>query len=93
MGVRLALGAVPDSLSRLMLQEACVPVLTGTVTGLAAAWWMSTLAQDLLFRTDARDPIHYVIVATVLVATTVLAAWVPASRAARVDPVMLLKVQ
>jgi putative ABC transport system permease protein len=93
MGVRLTLGAVPHRLSGLMLRDACVPVVTGMVVGLAAAWWMSTLAQDLLFRTNARDPIHYVIVAAVLVATTVLAAWVPASRAARVNPVTLLKVQ
>jgi putative ABC transport system permease protein len=93
MGVRLALGAVPRSLVRLMLREACAPVIAGTAVGLVAAWWLSTLAQDLLFRTDARDPIHYVVVAAVLVATAVVAAWVPASRAARVNPVFLLKVQ
>ncbi|HEX5109191.1 MAG TPA: ABC transporter permease [Vicinamibacterales bacterium] len=93
MGVRLALGAVPNRLWRLMLRDACMPVVAGMVIGLTAAWWMSSLAQDLLFRTNARDPIHYVIVAAVLVATTVLAAWIPASRAARVNPLMLLRAQ
>jgi ABC-type antimicrobial peptide transport system permease subunit len=93
MGVRLALGATPGALKRLILRDACTPVAIGTLAGLAAAWWASGGAQAFLFQTDSGEPAYYVIVAGVLVATAAIAAWVPASRAARTNPVVLLKAQ
>jgi hypothetical protein len=93
MGVRLALGARPGALKRLILRDACVPVAAGTFAGLGAAWWMSGAAQAFLFQTDAGEPAYYLIVAGVLVATAAIAAWVPACRAARTNPVVLLKAQ
>jgi ABC-type lipoprotein release transport system permease subunit len=65
----------------------------GALAGHGAAWWLSGLGQVFLFQTDAGEPAYYVIVAGVLVATVAIAAWVPACRAARTNPVVLLKAQ
>jgi len=93
LGVRVALGASPGSLKRLVVREACLPVVVGVGLGLGAASWITTLLQPFLFRIDARHPLYYLVVVGVLVATAGLAAWVPARRAARLDPVAALKVQ
>jgi putative ABC transport system permease protein len=92
LGVRVALGASPGSLKRLVVREACLPVVAGAALGLAATWWITTVVQAFLFRVDARNPLYYLLVLGVLVATASLAAWAPARRAARVDPIAALKV-
>jgi ABC-type lipoprotein release transport system permease subunit len=59
--------------------------------GLVAAWWAAVFLQSFLRDVDARDPWMLAFVAAVLVLTSVVAAWIPASRAARVEPARVLR--
>jgi hypothetical protein len=93
MGVRLTLGATPGTLRRLLLADTCRPVAIGATAGLVGAWWFAAFAQSLLYRTDGRDPIFYAAAVVVLVGTAALAAWMPARRAARTDPAIVLRAQ
>ncbi len=91
MGVRLTLGARPGDLRRLVVRETCWPVLVGAFAGLIGAWWMASLAQSFLYRTDGHDPVLYALVGILLVATAAVAAWGPARRASRIDPAVVLR--
>jgi predicted permease len=93
LGVRVALGATSSQIRRLMLAESLKPVVLGVVCGLAVAYWAATFVQSLVHQVDARDPGTMAIVAATLIATTALAAWLPARRAARVDPIVTLRAQ
>ena len=93
LGVRLALGAAPADLVRMVIREALVPVAVGAALGTAFAWAAADRLQVLLYRTDARDPGTAVLVCVVLLATAVVAAWGPAHRAGRVDPATVLRSQ
>jgi putative ABC transport system permease protein len=93
MGVRLVMGATGADLRRLVRREALVPVGIGTGVGLLAAYWLAQFAQGFLFHTDGRDPRLYLIVAGVLVATTLIASWRPARRVAATDPAIVLRAQ
>ena len=91
MGVRLTLGASPANLRRLVLRETCWPVAIGGMAGLIGAWWIASLAQSLLYRTDGRELILYVLVVMILLATAAAASWQPARWAARTNPAMVLR--
>jgi ABC-type antimicrobial peptide transport system permease subunit len=91
MGVRLTLGATGRDLRRLVIRAAVSPVLIGSTIGLLVTWWAAQFLQAFLFEVDARDPWTYGLVALTLVATAVVAAWLPARRAARTDPAMVLR--
>ena len=91
MGIRLALGGSPRDLRRLVFRESLQPVLIGTGVGLAVAWWTAKFLQSYLHQIDARDPWTLTLVACVLIGTAIMAAWVPAGRAARTDPATVLR--
>ncbi len=93
MGVRLTLGATPRALQRLILLQACWPVVLGAAAGLTGAYWLAQFATSFLFNITGRDPLTYAAVAGVMVVTALLAAWFPARRAAATDPVVVLKAQ
>ena len=93
LGVRLTLGATPAALQRLVLRQACVPVLLGAAVGLGGAYWMAQFAQAFLFNLTGRDPFTYILVAAVMTGTAIFAAWLPARRAAATDPVVVLRTQ
>ena len=93
MGVRLTLGAAPGDLVRLVIREALVPVAIGTAVGVVATYWAGKALQTFLYETDARDPWTLALVVSVLLATAVIAAWIPARRASRVDPAVVLRSQ
>jgi ABC-type antimicrobial peptide transport system permease subunit len=84
-GVRLALGATPGRILRLVVVQGMKPVLTGVALGLVAALLLSRLVSTLLFEVTPRDPLSYGGVVALLVATAVVACIVPARRAMRVD--------
>jgi putative ABC transport system permease protein len=90
-GVRVALGATRGSVVRLALAEALVPVLAGSAAGLVAAAAGSRLIEAFLFNVSAVDPLALggAMIALVLVAG--MAAWLPARRASRLDPVAALR--
>ncbi len=91
MGVRLTLGATPQSLVRLMLQHAVVPVVAGTVLGLVATRWLSVLARAQLYSVDTRDPLMLTGAIMLVAAAALAAAYLAASHASRVDPVVVLR--
>ncbi len=93
MGVRLALGAGASSIRRLVMGRALAPVAAGLVVGTVASMFASRLLGGLLFGIERTDPVAYVAASAVLLAAAVLAAWWPAHRATRVDPLSTLRAQ
>jgi predicted permease len=92
-GVRVALGARPDDVVRLMLRDAVVPIAAGIGAGLFAATLAGSLVESLLFNTTPTDPGSLAAVALAVGTTGALAAWVPARRATRVDPIRALRAE
>jgi putative ABC transport system permease protein len=92
-GIRLALGAVPAAILRAVLGRATLYLSAGLMIGLAGAWLLSALIGNFLFQVQPHDPRVYVSVALTLVAAGVLAALLPARRAARVDPLAALRAE
>ena len=90
-GLRMALGAAPSSILRLVFQRVGVLIAAGLAFGLAGSLWAVRFVEALLFRLEARDPVMFAGAAAVLVAVGVLAAWIPARRAARLDPATVLR--
>lgn len=91
LGVRMAVGAHPAAVVRLVLRHGLVLSASGLGLGLVAAYWMSRLLEAFLFGVDPVDPITFAIAALALVAATLLACFLPAQRAARIDPIRALR--
>ena len=85
-GLRMALGAAPSTIVRFVFRRVGLLIAAGLAFGLAGSLWAARFVEVLLFRLDARDPLTFAAAAAVLVAVGVLAGWVPARRAARLDP-------
>jgi putative ABC transport system permease protein len=91
-GVRLALGADRRAVVRLVLNEASVLVSVGVVIGLALAMTFAGLAETMLFGIRPRDPASIAAAAVALAVVALLASYVPARAAARIEPVIALRV-
>ena len=92
-GVRMALGARPLHVLRLVLKQSLLMLLIGTVIGLAGAFALTRLMRTLLFEVTATDPLTYVSVIGLLVVVALLACYIPARRAAKVDPLIALRYE
>ncbi len=90
-GVRLALGAQPGQVVGTMVKEASMPIAAGIAIGLVAAFFLTRVIATFLFKTTPHDPLAFLAVAVTLAAGGTIAAWIPARRAARVDPVVALR--
>src|SRR5687767_3212469 len=90
-GVRVALGASPARVVGLMVRRGMAPVLAGLAVGLALALFATRLLRSLLYEVSASDPVTFVGVAALLAAVALVASWLPARRAARVDPTVTLR--
>jgi putative ABC transport system permease protein len=89
--LRLALGAAPAAIMRLVFSRVGVLIGIGLAVGLAGSLWAAEFVRPLLFQVEARDPVTFAGAAGVLVAAGTLAAWLPARRAARLDPASVLR--
>jgi ABC-type antimicrobial peptide transport system permease subunit len=89
-GVRMALGAGVGSILRLVLGRGVRQLVLGMALGLAAALMVCRLMAGLLFKVSPSDPMTFVSVSLVLGGVGFLATWLPARRAARLDPVKAL---
>ena len=90
-GIRMALGASPRDVQWHVLGRGLVPVAIGVVAGLAGALALAGLMRTLLFGVSPADPTTLGAVVLLMSATAVAAAWLPARRATRVDPVQALR--
>ena len=90
-GVRAALGASPARLGREVLSTSLMPVWLGAAAGVGLAMWTGQLIGTLLFGTAPMDPVAYVGATAILIVTAALASFVPARRAAALDPVKALR--
>jgi putative ABC transport system permease protein len=93
LGIRVALGAGRSDVVRLVMAETLSMTAVGVVLGLAGALALSRLAQSMLYQIRADDPLTFAIVGVGLAGVAVVAAIVPARRAARVDPAIALRVE
>jgi len=92
-GIRIALGAERASVQRLVIGEGLALVGVGVVIGLAGAFAGARALRTFLFDLTPSDPVTYAAMIVVLGVTAVLASWVPALRASRVDPVIALRAE
>ena len=92
-GIRIALGAARGDVTGLFLRQAVVLALLGITTGIVAAALATRVMSAMLFGVSATDPLTYVAVAVALGGTALLASYIPAARAARVDPAIALRAE
>ena len=92
-GIRLALGAQPRELKRMFMRHAFALIAVGTAIGLGAAAGLTRTMTSLLFEVQPVDPLTYVGVAVLLVSAALLATYVPARRASRLDPTIALRAE
>ncbi|PYU48120.1 MAG: hypothetical protein DMG48_21515 [Acidobacteria bacterium] len=92
-GVRMAIGARPGEILRMILRQGMVLALVGVALGLFGALWLTRLLQQLLFEVTPTDPLTYLGVAVVLGLAALVACYVPAHRASRVDPIIALRIE
>ena len=92
-GVRTALGATPANLHRLVMSRGVTAAAFGVTLGTAAALGLTRFMQSLLFETTPYEPAVYLAVAVVLLGAATLACWLPARKAAMVDPVIALRAE
>ena len=92
-GIRMALGAQPGEVMRMMLRRGLLWVAAGTAAGLIGALGATRLLGSLLFEVKATDPISFAIATGLLVAAALAACYVPARRAMRVDPMVALRYE
>ena len=90
-GIRMALGANPAGIVRLVFGQVGVLVCLGVAAGLALSVWASRFVETMLFQLDARDPATFGGAAAALVFVAVVAAWIPARRAMALDPARVLR--
>ena len=92
-GIRMALGARPSEILRLVMQGGAQITLAGVVLGIAAALALTRFLASQLFGVQPRDPFTFVVVATLLAAVALLACFIPARRATKVDPMVALRYE
>jgi predicted permease len=90
-GIRMALGAAPGRVVRLVLSRVLIVIGLGMLVGFGVSAWASTLVAPLLYGLQPRDPITLVTSAVVLGIVGGLAGWLPARRASRIDPAIVLR--
>ncbi len=91
LGIRMALGATNASVVRLMLRDGVRLAAWGIVAGTVSAMIVTRFARTLLFGVSPTDPLVLSVVILTLIGVTLLASWLPARRAARVDPVLAMR--
>ena len=89
----MALGAARSNVLTLIVRQGMTLALLGIALGLIAAFFSTRVIQSQLFGISRSDPVTFIAVPTVLVVVALLASWLPARRAARVDPMVALRTE
>jgi len=90
-GIRLALGAGRGDVQRMMLRDSMLMVAIGMVAGIHAALALTRLLREMLYGVAPTDPLSFIVAGVLMLAVAAAAAWFPARRAARVDPMRALR--
>ncbi len=92
-GIRMALGAPPLAVQRMILRENAVMLGSGLLVGLLLALGIGKIVSSLLYRVDALDPVAFTVAPGVLAVAAFFACWLPARRATKVDPIIALRTE
>jgi ABC-type antimicrobial peptide transport system permease subunit len=93
MGIRMALGADRKRIRNLVVWQGMRLAIAGMVLGLCAAFGLTRLIASFLFGVKSWDPVVFVTVPVILSAVALLAVWLPATRAAKSDPMLALRAE
>jgi predicted permease len=93
MGIRMALGACPSAIRKLVVWQGVRLSLVGVAAGIAAAFGLTRLIATILFGVKPWDPAVFIAAPLILSAVALLAAWLPATRASKLDPMQALRVE
>jgi putative ABC transport system permease protein len=92
-GIRMALGAQRKDVFHLVLRRGLILVAWGSAIGLLACYWLSRLVSNQLYGISPNDPTTLLSVAVLLVGVALLASYIPARRATKVDPLVALRYE
>src|SRR4030095_15030900 len=92
-GIRLALGAQIGQVKNMVIKQGMVLAVMGVMIGLRAAFWLARSIATFLFGVTKWDPMVFAGVPVVLTVVALLAVWIPARRASRVDPIVALRYE
>ena len=92
-GIRMAPGARPKDVLGMVVRKAMLLAGAGVVLGMIAAMAATRLMSSLLFGVQARDPMVFAVAPAILIAVAMLASYIPARRASRVDPLVALRME
>jgi putative ABC transport system permease protein len=91
LGIRIALGATPRNVGRLIVGQGLKLILSGIVIGLVSALALQRVIGKLLYGVSPTDPLTFTVISLLLIAVALLACWIPARRATKVDPLTALR--
>ncbi|HSS97038.1 MAG TPA: FtsX-like permease family protein, partial [Terriglobales bacterium] len=92
-GIRTALGAAPGNILRLVLAQGITTIFAGVVVGMAGAFALTRMLHSLVFGLSTNDPLTFAGVALVMTVVSLLACYIPARHAAKVDPMVALRYE
>jgi ABC-type antimicrobial peptide transport system permease subunit len=92
-GIRMALGAQRGDVLRLIIEEGMKLTLIGALIGLGAAWALTRSMRNLLFGVSPTDPLTFIVIASLLMLVALLACWIPAWQATKVDPLVAIRTE
>lgn len=93
LGIRMALGAQASNLRNMVIRQGMMLTLSGVIIGIGGAFWLTRFLASFLFGVKTSDPIAFVATPLLLSAVALLAIWIPAKRATRVDPMAALRLE
>jgi putative ABC transport system permease protein len=90
-GVRIALGAQTKDVVGLVMRQGARLTVVGIALGLLGALFFTRVLESLIYGISSRDPLTFIAIAVLLAAVTLLATWIPAERAAHIDPLLAIR--